>query len=230
MTKCFLQSILLVLLVQQCKSQPTLLVHGKRDVQQIALTFDACSPTRNPGYDPAIVRILRQYACPATLFLGGRWVERYRSIAKELSTDPLFTLGTHGNSHKLLATLPRDSVILEIRKANDSFARVTGKRPKLFRPPFAIIDSVAATIADSLGLQIVLYDVASGDPDSSFTKEKLIHWVCSAVKKGSIIVFHINGRGWHTAEALPEIIITLRQRGYEFVSVDRFLAQPKARR
>ena len=44
-------------------------------------------------------------------------------------------------------------------------------------------------------------------------------------KGGSIIVMHINQRGWHTAEALPEIITRLRKRGFTFVTVSELLSQ-----
>jgi peptidoglycan/xylan/chitin deacetylase (PgdA/CDA1 family) len=36
---------------------------------------------------------------------------------------------------------------------------------------------------------------------------------------------HINRRGWHTAEALPEIIDTLRQKGFTFTTVSELLSQ-----
>jgi peptidoglycan/xylan/chitin deacetylase (PgdA/CDA1 family) len=34
---------------------------------------------------------------------------------------------------------------------------------------------------------------------------------------------HMNGRGWHTAEALPVIIKQLRARGYTFVTLSQLL-------
>jgi peptidoglycan/xylan/chitin deacetylase (PgdA/CDA1 family) len=42
-------------------------------------------------------------------------------------------------------------------------------------------------------------------------------------RNGSIVVMHINGRGWHTAEALPAIISRLRERGFTFVTVSEML-------
>jgi peptidoglycan/xylan/chitin deacetylase (PgdA/CDA1 family) len=34
---------------------------------------------------------------------------------------------------------------------------------------------------------------------------------------------HVNGRGWHTAEALPEIIQSLRRKGFVFIKVSDLL-------
>ena len=42
---------------------------------------------------------------------------------------------------------------------------------------------------------------------------------------GSIIVMHANGRGWHTAEALPLLIEDLRKRGFQFSTVGELLAR-----
>ena len=36
---------------------------------------------------------------------------------------------------------------------------------------------------------------------------------------------HANGRGWHTAEALPLLIEDLRKRGFEFATVGELLAK-----
>jgi peptidoglycan/xylan/chitin deacetylase (PgdA/CDA1 family) len=70
-----------------------------------------------------------------------------------------------------------------------------------------------------------MYDLASGDPDTNITAQALIRYVTSAAKKGSIIVMHVNGRGWHTAEALPSIIAGLKRRGFRFVTVGELLQQ-----
>jgi peptidoglycan/xylan/chitin deacetylase (PgdA/CDA1 family) len=43
-------------------------------------------------------------------------------------------------------------------------------------------------------------------------------------RSGSVIVMHINGRGWHTAETLPEIIARLRSRGFTFVTVSQLIS------
>jgi len=43
---------------------------------------------------------------------------------------------------------------------------------------------------------------------------------------GSIIVFHINGRGWKTSEALPSILQQLRERGFRFVQLSELMTPP----
>jgi peptidoglycan/xylan/chitin deacetylase (PgdA/CDA1 family) len=68
-----------------------------------------------------------------------------------------------------------------------------------------------------------MYELASGDPDSTISRERLIHYVVTNTRNGCIIVMHVNGRGWHTAEALPEIIQALRAKGFIFSKVSELL-------
>jgi peptidoglycan/xylan/chitin deacetylase (PgdA/CDA1 family) len=51
-----------------------------------------------------------------------------------------------------------------------------------------------------------------------------VHNVLGKARAGSIVIFHINGRGRKTAEALPEILRVLKERGLRFVSFSELLA------
>ncbi|HEX7572791.1 MAG TPA: hypothetical protein VF514_06835 [Bacteroidota bacterium] len=86
---------------------------------------------------------------------------------------------------------------------------------------------LAAAVAESLGLTVIQYDLPSGDPDSLISEQAIVRYVSSMARGGSIIVMHINTRGWHTSEALPEIIANLRRRGYSFVTVSGLIAKGK---
>ena len=46
----------------------------------------------------------------------------------------------------------------------------------------------------------------------------------SNTRPGSIIIAHANGRGVHTAAALPLAIPALKAKGYQFVTVSELLA------
>ena len=63
----------------------------------------------------------------------------------------------------------------------------------------------------------------SGDPDKKVTPPRLRSWVVNNTKPGSILIFHANGRGYSTGEALPNIIADLRKKHYRFVRLDEYL-------
>ncbi len=197
--------------------------HGLRTVKRIALTFDACSTSKPTGYDERITRVLVETGTPATVFLGGKWIEDHESAAKQLASLPLLELGNHTYLHPHLTKVSDGQIREELRQTQQELFKVTGRTATLFRPPYGEYDDRVVKIAAELGLTTIEYDLASGDPDVHFTKQKLIEYVTSAARSGSIVVMHINGRGWHTAEALPDIILALRKRGFRLVTVGELL-------
>ena len=197
--------------------------HGSRAQPLIALTFDACQTRRPTGYDAGIVGVLERSRVPATFFLGGRWMETHAAAARQLAREPLFELGNHSYLHPHLVRLDAGRVRAELAKTQAILLRLTGRPGRLFRAPYGEYNSCVLATASELGLVSVQWDVVSGDPDRRATAPRLVQSVVRQCRPGSIVIMHVNGRGWHTAEALPEIIRRLEQAGYRFVTVSQLL-------
>ncbi len=197
--------------------------HGSRHEKIIALTFDACPSSTHGGFDKQIVQTLIDSNVSATFFLSGRWVFKHPNDARWLASDSLFELGNHSYSHPHMTKLSRENIVDELSKTQKIIFQTTGITPALFRPPYVEMNTSLIDIADSLKLHVVMYDLASGDPDTNITAQAMIRYVVSSAKNGSIIVMHVNGRGWHTAEALPSVIAGLKKRGFRFVKVSELL-------
>jgi hypothetical protein len=58
---------------------------------------------------------------------------------------------------------------------------------------------------------------------------RIVRETLEAVRPGDILIHHINGRGWHTAEALPRLIAGLKADGYRFVLLKDYLAEERSR-
>lgn len=196
--------------------------HGDREEMRVALTFDAC-PTSLP-LDRNIVKVLRDEKVPATMFLSGRWVERHPKAAAELAQH--FEIGNHGHVHDdaRQKTLTYGEALADIRAAQRAIQEATGKSPRLYRPPGVRYNDAVLRAAKDLGLTVVLHDVASGDPDRNLEADRIVRWVLWKVKPGSIVIFHVNGKGWTTAETLPRIVTKLRASGYRLSTVGEMLA------
>jgi peptidoglycan/xylan/chitin deacetylase (PgdA/CDA1 family) len=204
--------------------EPVVIQHGPRNIKALALTFDACSTDDPSRYDERITPILIRSGTPATFFLGGKWMQELPEQTKELASNPLFEIGNHSYLHPHLTRVSDERVREELISTQKIIDSLTGTRATLFRPPFGEHDTGVVRIAASLGLRTVQFDLASGDPDLAISKERLIDYVSSMARSGSIIVMHINRKGWHTAEALPEILARLRRRGFVFMTVSDLLS------
>lgn len=201
-----------------------LITNGNRLDNKIALTFDACQTYDAPsGYDTEIVRILTETQTPATFFLGGLWMQDHPEATLELARNPLFELGNHSWSHPDFSVLSESEIAEEIQLTQQKMYELVGFQTNLFRLPFGTYtDASLDAIADN-GLYTIQWDVESGDPDPNVDAQAMIGWVTYQAESGSIIIMHVNGRGWHTAEALPAIIESLNAQGYEFVTVSELL-------
>lgn len=198
--------------------------HGDRDAHEVALTFDAC-PTRGDGYDEAVVRALLREKIPATVFVSGRWAQAHPEHATELARH--FEIGNHGHVHDdaRQGTMTYEEALKDIRLAQEAIHDATGLTPRFYRPPAVKYNDEVLRAARDLGLTTVLNDVASGDPDPHLSVDGIVKYVLWKSKPGSIVVFHVNGRGYTTADTIPRIAAGLRRKGYILVTVGDLLGK-----
>jgi peptidoglycan/xylan/chitin deacetylase (PgdA/CDA1 family) len=228
--RCGVKSVLLFcVLAALARSQESnglkapVLFHGPREEKKLALTFDACPSSTRGGFDARITDILVDSGVPTTFFFSGRWLEKHKAQARKLALVPFFEFGDHGYTHRHMIGMKDSALRSEFRRTETLLHRVTGGSARLFRPPYAEMDSQLVDAARNAGLTTVMFDLASGDPDSTISPKRLARYVISRARNGSIIVMHVNCRGWHTAEVLPEIIRRLRQRGFTLSRVSDLL-------
>ncbi|HQF30098.1 MAG TPA: polysaccharide deacetylase family protein, partial [Hyphomicrobiales bacterium] len=174
-------------------------------------------------------------------FAGGHWMATHPERFAQLVADPRFEIGTHSWSHRNLRKLAADRLAGEIRAPLATYAAArealaarqcaagldlghAPQRPRLFRFPFGVCNPAALEAVAEAGLVAVQWDVVSGDPAPGQSADAIVRGVLAAVQPGSIVVAHANGRGVHTAEALPRLIEGLRKKGYRLVTVGELLA------
>ena len=202
---------------------PLIIDHGPRNSSKIALTFDACPTARSDEYDEKVIDVLLAEKVPATLFMSGRWVEKNPEKTKFLASQPQFEIAAHSYYHPHMVEKDNERVLRELKRTQALIKKVTGKTPHYFRPPFGECDDRVAQLAAETGLVTIQYDIASGDADPNLSTQRIARSVLRDARGGSIIVFHMNRNGMHTAEVLPVIISGLRQKGFTFVTVGALL-------
>lgn len=213
----------------------------------VALTFDLCEMQGEiAGYDGRIIDTLRQNNVKATFFSGGHWLLTHPERAQQLIADPRFEIAshswTHGNMRRLTG-LPLNAQITlaqaayrithqaltekSCMKNHPAKAAALQADMKLFRFPYGSCSPEALRRVAEAGLLAIQWDLATGDPDKGQTPARIVSTVMRRVRPGSIILAHANGRGWHTAAALPAMIKSLKQAGYQFATVSELLAMGK---
>lgn len=217
----------------------------------VALTFDLCEqPYEITGYQGDIVDYLRKNRIHATFFAGGKWMLTHVERTQQLMADPLFEVANHSWEHRNFRLLDQarlgreiDAAQLAYEQVRDDLQRRNCRMPdgrvqkrdqppprmSLFRFPFGACNSEALAAVNDRGLMAIQWDVSSADPWKGMTADKMVKHVLARTRPGSILIFHANGRGWHTGAALPRIIAGLKAKGFRFATVSQLLAIPGAR-
>jgi len=212
----------------------------------IALTLDFCEQVREvAGYDGAIIDYLRAENVPATLFVGGKWMQTHAERTEQLIADPNFELANHAEAHRNFRTLSGTALQREIlgpqaayeklrasleRKAcfkNGSAPTSLPQRLTYFRFPYGACNTSTLNAVNDAGLLAIQWDFSSWDSSRSQSATRIARRMIRDIRPGSIILAHANGRGHNTAAALRLALPKLRKKGFEFVTVSQLLAAGK---
>jgi peptidoglycan/xylan/chitin deacetylase (PgdA/CDA1 family) len=180
--------------------------------QVVALTFDD-GPSEYTG---SFLKVLREKEVPATFFEIGQEMPGREATMRQILAEG-DEIGDHTMNH---VELPGYG---QIAGAAARIQQDTGFKPCLFRPPGGAVDASVIDTAGSLGLKTITWDVDPRDWSLLGTAEIYSNIVDNA-KPGAIILMHDGGGPRdETLAALPEIIDTLRARGYGFETVSALL-------
>ncbi|HYE98331.1 MAG TPA: polysaccharide deacetylase family protein [Planctomycetota bacterium] len=182
-------------------------------MSDIALTFDDGPTARGTE---RILEVLRAHAARATFFLCGRAAARRPALVRRID-EAGHLVGNHSYSHSFWRMLTA-SAYDEVLRTEALLWALTGKRSRLFRPPYGLCNPILLNRLRRAGFTIALFDLVPWDwvrPG-----EAVVASVEARARDGSIVVLHDHEEGRATLEALPVILERLSARGFRFVGLD----------
>ncbi len=184
--------------------------------KKVAISFDCAWGVE---YTDKLLDIMQQNDVRCTFFAVQFWVEKYPEYAQKI-VQAGHELGTHSRTHSYMSKLNETQIKDELKSSTEAIERVTGQKTNLFRAPYGDYDNQLIQTATSMGLYTIQWDVDSLDWKNLSGTEIALR-IVNGAKNGSIILCHNNGL--HTAEALPMVFSTLKNRGYEFVPIGELI-------
>jgi peptidoglycan/xylan/chitin deacetylase (PgdA/CDA1 family) len=184
---------------------------------RVAITVDDCD---DPEAWAAILDVLRRHRAPATFFALGMRVEEHPGLARRTVREG-HGIGSHGFDHARLTLLGPEEVRARLEKEARVWERVGGVATGDLRPPYGDWDRSTRLAAAAAGYRrVILWDV---DPEDWRVPgpAEVARRVLGAVRAGSIVVLHAVP---DTAQALEVILVGLRSRGLEPVTVEELLS------
>lgn len=194
---------------------------GDKNSNLVALTFD---DGPNAKYTPMLISILKEKNVKATFFLLGEQVKLFPAQAKALA-DEGHEVACHSLSHKDLRKASKDEIVKEICDAQEIIEQATGKKPKVFRPPYGNSNATVVDVCKSAGIDnIIFWSVDTNDWKPGTTKADIVAKTTKEARGGAIILLH--DRFTKSVEAAGDIIDELKAKGYKFVTVSEMLNAP----
>ena len=186
--------------------------------KKVALTFDAAWGDEDANQ---ILDTLKKYEVRVTFFMVGDWMRKYPNLVKRITADG-HDVANHSNKHPHVAQMGKEAIKKDLIEAQEEIVKLTGKPNNLYRPPYGEYNNTVLAAAEECQCHTIQWDVDSidwkGYDAPTIVKKVLEH---KHLGNGSIILLH-NGTK-HTAEALPQIIVGLKEKGYEIVPVSELI-------
>lgn len=188
----------------------------ERNDNKVAVTFDVAWENSNTD---ELIEILDEYGAKATFFITGDWCDRCAKDVKKFA-EAGHEIENHSDKHPHVEGINVNDLINDTRECSRKIEMITGRKPTYYRAPYGEYDDSLLTTLDGMGLKTIQWDVDSVDWNKP-TAEQITKKVLDNTKSGSILLFHNDLQ--NTTDALPDILKGLKEKGFEFVTIDELV-------
>jgi peptidoglycan/xylan/chitin deacetylase (PgdA/CDA1 family) len=186
-----------------------------------ALTFDDGPHAQGT---PQTLEILARAGVRATFFLVGEQVQRNPGLVAEILAAG-HEIGLHCHRHRNLLRLTPRQTRADLVRAQVAIEDAGGCSPKLYRPPYGVLNAAALAHARRRGWRTLLWSHWGRDWEARATAESIAARVTDGAGAGSVLLLHDADdysapSSWRrTVAALPLVLETLQQRGLRAVAL-----------
>lgn len=208
------------------------LARGPRGVPRVALTFDD-----GPGPSTAaVLDALAREGARATFFVLGRQVERHPALVRRMA-DEGHQISSHGYDHGILVFRGARHVRDQLARTEDAIRAAVGGEAmsRVFRAPHGFRGPATVWAARRCGYRTAAWTHGvfdSAEPGAAAIARRSAR----ALAPGTVLLLH-DADGWapgrsrhQTAEALPDICRSARERGLALVTMDELMSPPEGYR
>jgi peptidoglycan/xylan/chitin deacetylase (PgdA/CDA1 family) len=193
------------------------LVRLLSQTKKVVLTFD---DGPHPRTTPKILEILKKRNLKAIFFVLGIQVEKYPELVKQIYLDG-HEIGNHSYNHKNFTKITDAELIEQIDKTSNLIREITGKAPRLLRPPYGAMNTKVLALAKMRNMSLVLWTI-----DPKDWKNKNEHIIVHNVKhqlgltnrqRGGVLLLHDIYPS--TVRALNNILDQIAINEYQITSI-----------
>ena len=203
-----------------CLSALAIACAPKEPAKYLALAFD---DGPNLTTESALLDVLEKYNVPATFFLIGSNINDDSAENMKRAVSLGCELGNHSFTHPMMSRMDEAQVKEEVEATSQMIEKITGQRPKFFRPPYI---NVKPDMYDWIDLTFIC---GKGCEDwvAAVGKEARFEGIIANAEPGAIYLLHDFEGNEATVEALDDAIPVLKEQGYTFVTLSQLFEKQK---
>jgi peptidoglycan/xylan/chitin deacetylase (PgdA/CDA1 family) len=184
--------------------------------KNIAITFD-------DGPHPMtlqVLDVLKKHNAKATFFCIGKNIERHPEILQRI-IDEGHIVGNHSYSHSHFFDFYRkNGVIQELEKTDAIIEKISGRQPHFFRPPYGVTNPSIRRALEVTKHKVIGWNIRS--LDGAIKNESVIfNRIAKRISPGGIVLLH--DTSIQTVNVLERLLVTLREKNYNVVSLEQLL-------
>lgn len=170
---------------------------------------------------PDMLEVLDQTNTKATFFVTGRFAEKFPELVQQIA-DAGHEIGNHGYKHPHPDQLSVEQNQKDILQSEAILEKLLGQKPVLYAPPYGEHGQTCLQAAEQCGYTTILWTADTVDWEQPApSHDTLVERVTGdKLTSGAILLMHPKP---HTAEALSDIIGTIKAKGYQCVKVSEVL-------
>ena len=182
------------------------------DEKKVAFTMNCAW---NADDIDSILETLKNNNVKITFFMVGDWIDKFPEAVKKINSEG-HEIASHSNTHPHVNNLSYEENIKEIEDSNKKIDNITGKKTKVYRPPYGEYNDTVIKAAQDKGYYCIQWSLDTLDY-TGITGEEMWKRLDGKIKSGDIILSH-NGTK-HTADSLDMLIKNIKNTGLKIVPV-----------
>ena len=182
------------------------------DEKKVAFTMNCAW---NADDIDSILETLKNNNVKITFFMVGDWIDKFPEEVRKINSEG-HEIASHSNTHPHVNNLSYEENIKEIEESNKKIDNITGKKTKVYRPPYGEYNDTVIKAAQDKGYYCIQWSLDTLDY-TGITGEEMWKKSEGKIKSGDIILSH-NGTK-HTADSLDMLIKNIKNTGLKIVPV-----------
>ena len=184
--------------------------------KNVYLTFDDGPDGK---ITPRLLELLDKHDTKATFFLVGQKAECFPEVVLQIHNNG-HSIGNHSYTHPHLIFKSKELIKKEIQRTDETLFEITGRHPKLFRPPYGQFGFSLLKVLNVMNRRMILWSASSQDYKTNSSSDKIQKRMRRIIQPGRIVLMHDGHlQSPHTFSALENALWRYKDQGFNFSAI-----------